>query len=253
MRIAHLDLAPVKIAPDADETSDYVFPGTSEGDPVTIPDYLRDVYTWAYINPLSVRFLDHSWIVNAVLWGNNRCLQQALFAELKPGWHVLQACCVYGDLSTKLARILGHTGQLEVIDVAPVQVANCRRKFVDVPQATVRLADAAQPGGGPYDAVVSFFLLHEMPDDYKRTVVDALLAGLAPGGRVIFIDYHKPNAWQPLKWITRLVFHFLEPFAMSLWRYEIADFASHAEQYTWRTETYFGGLFQKVVARREPL
>ena len=66
------------------------------------------------------------------------------------------------------------------------------------------------------------------------------------------MDYHEPHWAHPLKLIPALVFVMLEPFAMSLWRHEIKDFASHAEQYSWRTETYFGGLFQKVVAQRGP-
>ncbi len=152
-----------------------------------------------------------------------------------------------------LARRLGLEGHLEAIDVAPIQVEHCRRKLAGFPWARVRRADARDPGGGPYDGVCSYFLLHEMPDDYKRAVVDALLASVAPGGKVVFIDYHRPHWAHPLKWVTALVFAMLEPFAKSLWRHEIRDFASDAEQYAWRTETYFGGLFQKVVAQREPL
>ncbi|MDP2732939.1 MAG: rhodoquinone biosynthesis methyltransferase RquA, partial [Hoeflea sp.] len=135
-------------------------------------------------------------------------------------------------------------------DVAPVQVANCRRKLVDLPQATVRQADASRSGDARYDAVCCYFLIHEVPDDYKRDIADALLERVVPGGKVVFIDYHKPHWAHPLKGITSLVFDTLEPFAKSLWRREIADFARNSGQYDWRTTVYFGGLFQKVVARR---
>ena len=220
---------------------------------VEIPKYMRDVYTWAYIDPVNVRLLDHNWVVNLVLWGNKKRLQDVLFDELEPGRRVLQACCVYGDLSPKLAEFIGADGQLEVIDVSPAQLEGCYKKLKDFPQVTVRAADAANPGGGPYDDVISFFLLHEMPEDYKHAVVNSLLDSLAPGGKVIFIDYHKPHWAHPLKWVTALVFALLEPFAKSLWRHEIAGFATDPERFHWRQETYFGGLFQKVVARRKPL
>lgn len=216
---------------------------------VAIPRYLKDVYTWAYLTPLSVRLLDHSWVVNAILWGNDGRLQRAIFEELAPGRHVLQASCAYGDLSPNLAEFLGPAGQLEVIDVAPIQVENCRAKLHDIPHASVRLADAVLPGGGPYDAAVCFFLLHEVPDDTKRAVVDALLARIRPGGKVVFIDYHRPRRLHPLKWVISLVFAMLEPFARSMWRHDIADLAGDRGNYDWRTETYFGGLFQKTVAR----
>lgn len=218
---------------------------------VNIPKYLRDVYTWAYIDPVNVRLLDHNWVVNTVLWGNKNKLQRVLFDELEPGHHALLACCVYGDLSPKLAEFIGPAGRLEVIDVSPAQLESCRKKLRDFPHARVRAADAARPGGGPYDDVISFFLLHEMPDDYKHAVVNALLDSLAPGGKAIFIDYHKPHPLHPLKWITALVFGLLEPFAISLWRTPIPDFATHKDRFSWRTETYFGGLFQKTVAQRK--
>lgn len=217
---------------------------------VPIPEYLKQVYGWAYLNPLSVRLLDRPWIVNAILWGNNRRLQRALFAELEPGWRVLQTACVYGDLSHRMAQRLGPAGRLQIIDVAPVQVENCRRRLHSCPRASVHLADAAAPGGGEYDAVVCFFLLHELPDAYKRAVVDASLNRIGPGGKVVFVDYHRPVRWHPLKWITALVFAWLEPFAESLWRHRIEDYAAKAGGYDWRTETCFGGLFQKTVARR---
>jgi ubiquinone/menaquinone biosynthesis C-methylase UbiE len=225
-------------------------PGAAADALVEIPGYLREVYTWAYLNPLSVWLLDRTWVVNAILWGNNRRLQRAVFAELEPGSRVLQACCVYGDFSPELAQWLGPEGQLEVIDVAPIQLAACRRKLQDNPRVTTRRADAAAPGGGPYDAVVCFFLLHELPETYKHAVVDALLGSIAPGGKIIFIDFHKPRPAHPLKWFTAAVFALLEPFAKSLWRHSISDFATDAGRYGWRTETYFGGLFQKTIARR---
>ena len=217
--------------------------------PVEIPAYLRDVYTWAYLNPTSVRLLDRQWVVNAILWGQGRLLQRVLFEEIEPGSRVLQMACVYGDLSQGLADRLGPEGRLRIVDVAPVQVENCRRKLADYPWVSVRQADASSPGGGRYDAVACFFLLHELPDLWKRRAVDAALSHVAPGGKVVFVDYHRPAAWHPLKWITAAVFAWLEPFAASLWRHRIRDYATEPGRYDWRTETCFGGLFQKTVAR----
>lgn len=47
-----------------------------------------------------------------------------------------------------------------------------------------------------------------------------------------------------------LVFRLLEPFALGLVEREIADFASDRDAFVWRKTTYFGGLYQKVVAER---
>ncbi len=216
-----------------------------------IPAYLHDVYNWAYLNPRNVRLLDNEAVVNTLLWGNSGRLRHAVLAEISKGDQVLQAAHVYGRLIPELAKTIGRGGSLDVIDVAPLQVALCRRKLQAFPQARARIADAVHPGGNKYDVVVCFFLLHELPKAYKCAVVDALLARLSPSGKVVFIDYHAPAWWHPLRGVMRQIFARLEPFAEAMWQTKIADIASDPEPYTWRTETYFGGLYQKTVAIRK--
>ncbi len=221
----------------------------SENCAVKVPAYLKDIYGWAYLNPRGMAIFDRPWLVSIILFGNYRHLQRVFLGELEPGLKVLQAACVYGDFSQNLASFLGPRGRLDVIDVAEIQVANCKRKLKPFPHARAFVADAASPPAATYDAVSSFFLLHEMPDDYKRAVVNALLSSVRPGGKVVFVDYHKPHSANPLKGLMSLVFDALEPYAKSLWRNEIAAFANTPERFEWHRQTYFGGLYQKVVAR----
>jgi hypothetical protein len=117
----------------------------------------------------------------------------------------------------------------------------------------VRLADAATPGGGIYDSVCCFFLLHEIPDDHKRAVVDGLLAKVPPKGKAVFVDYHQTVPVHPLRMVMGMVFRWLEPYATGLIKREISDFATNREDFSWRKKTYFGGLYQKVVAVRKPV
>jgi len=227
----------------------------SEPDSPPIPDYLAKTYTWAYLRPASVALLDNTFVVSAILWGNFRRLVSAACGEFRPGQRILQSASVYGNLSARLADVVGPDGRLEVIDIAPLQVEHCRRKLDGVSHALVRHADAAAPGGDPYDAVCCFFLLHEVPDDYKHSVVDGLLASVRPGGKVVFVDYHKPARLHPLRGIMSMVFRLLEPFAFGLVDREITDFAARHREFTWSKTTYFGGLYQKVVAecRSQPV
>lgn len=221
-----------------------------EAEAPELPAYLVETYTWAYLKPSSLLLLDNTVVVTAILWGNLNRLIRVNCAEVAAGQRVLQAANVYGRYSAALADTLGPQGRLEVIDIAPVQVAHCRRKLASYPNARVRQADAAAPGGGVYDTVCCFFLLHEIPDDHKRRVVDALLDAVPPGGKVVFTDYHQAAAWHPLRWPMNTVFRLLEPFAFGLIEREISDFASDPDAFVWRKTTYFGGLYQKVVAER---
>jgi len=215
-----------------------------------VPAFLRDTYTWAYLTPTSLAVFDHPLIVDLILWGQHDHLESLVLDEMAPGQRVLQAACVYGEFSTHLAKFLGPDGRLDVVDVAPIQAENSRRKLAPMANSRVRIADAADPGGGDYDTVVSFLLLHEVPDDYKRRVIDGLLARIGDKGRVVFIDYHKPVWWHPLKPLMSLIFDIAEPFAKGLWHKEILQFASSPDEFVWRKETCFGGLYQKVVVGR---
>lgn len=218
-----------------------------DADPA-IPQYLRDTYTWAYLNPRNVKLLDRELVVATILWWQHRKLERMALAEIDPGSRVLQTACVYGDFSPVLARHIGKDGTLEVVDVAKVQVDSCAAKLRDYPFASVRQLDVLDLGDGEYDAVCCYFLMHEVPDDYKRGLVDVVLNNIGPDGKAVFVDYHKPHWANPLKPVMSLVFDTLEPFAKGLWRQDIRDFSSKPEKFLWRKESFFGGLYQKVVA-----
>jgi len=215
-----------------------------------IPAYLQDTYYWCYISPRNVKLLDREIVVRTILWQQHRKLQKLAFAEIQPGQSVLQAASVYGSFAPNLAAHVGPEGSLDVVDVARVQVNSVTRKLQDYPNATVHHANIVDFSKKPFDVVCCYFLLHEVPDEYKYKIVDQLLKKVNPGGKVVFVDYHKPRWWHPLKLITSIVFDTLEPFAKSLWRNEIKSFAREADRFQWRQETIFAGLFQKVVATR---
>jgi len=220
------------------------------GNAPRIPDYLQKTYRWAYLDARNASYLDHEVVVKTILWRQHRRLEQAAFAEIEPGQHVLQSACVYGNFSRALIEHIGPEGRLEVVDVAEVQVRNCRHKLAAYGNASVRHQDVLHLRGESADVVCCYFLMHELPDDYKHEVATVLLNSVRPGGKVVFVDYHKPHWAHPLKIVTSLVFDTLEPYAKGLWRKEIAAFTGNDARFAWRKETYFGGLYQKVVATR---
>ncbi|HPE71490.1 MAG TPA: methyltransferase domain-containing protein, partial [Candidatus Competibacter sp.] len=100
-----------------------------------------------------------------------------------------------------------------------------------------------------YDCVVLFFLLHEQPEEVRAQTVAQALRVVKPGGKVIFVDYHRPQLSNPFRYVMVPILTTLEPFAMDLWRKEIAEWIpeERARTATVKKETFFGGLYQKVV------
>ena len=215
-----------------------------------LPDYLRRTYSWAYLNPRTLPLLDRAPVVSAILWGNAGRLMRWAVAQFRPGQRVLQAACVYGDFSPMLAHRVGERGALVIRDVAPIQIANVRRKLAACPWVDAGVADLTHPVAGSFDGVCCFFLLHEVPAAERRRIVANLLAAVAPGGRAVFVDYHRTVRWHPLAPVMGLVFRALEPYALSLLDTPIASLAAAADEFDWETQTWFGGLYQLVVATR---
>ena len=216
----------------------------------SIPQYIRAWYDWAYLDRRNARLLDHEAVVTAILFGNSSRLRRAVLSEIAPGQSVLQVAHVYGNLIPQIAGRLGPDGRLDVIDIVPLQAARCRHKLHGFPGAHVRVADASEPGEAVYDVVNCYFLLHEVPDDRKSAIVNALLRRVGPGGRVVFVDYHRPARGHPLRGFYRRLFERVEPYALAMWNREIREYATDASAFDWQKQTMFGGVFQKIVARR---
>jgi ubiquinone/menaquinone biosynthesis C-methylase UbiE len=218
-----------------------------------LPAYLRDVYRWAYLTPWLAGYLDRQIVVQAILWGNAQRLIGDVLAEIKPGDRVFQPAAVYGDFSRQVADRIGPHGRLHVRDIAPLQVELTRRKLADRPQALVSHGDAAEPDPDEQsaDVVACFFLLHEVPDEVKLLITRSMLQLVAPGGKAVFVDYHRPNRFHPLKPVMRRIFAWLEPFASSMWVRDIRDLGGpRGSKFRWRKRTRFGSMYQIVVAER---
>lgn len=218
-----------------------------------IPRYLARTYHWAYLSHRTLPWLDREWVVSAILWGNARRLMRAAVSEFRPGQRLLQAACVYGPFSRLLAEQVGEGGALDVVDVAPIQVANVTRKLAGLPQAKAHLGDLAAPDCVPeeaYEAVCCFFLLHEVPPLERACIVNNLLGAVQPGGKIVFVDYHRTRPWHPLRPIMAQVFRWLEPFAPSLLDADISALSPRGAAFEWTKTTCFGGLYQKLVGVR---
>ncbi|MEO5365078.1 MAG: rhodoquinone biosynthesis methyltransferase RquA [Magnetococcus sp. WYHC-3] len=220
-----------------------------------IPDYLEETYWWAYLHPRGVRFFERQWIVNLILWGNFAHLRDQALAEFGASLQgrTLQVACVYGDFTAQLASRLAPGAHLDVVDVAPVQLENLARKLGPASRVRAHRQDSTALGfaDGLFDQVVVFFLLHEQPAAARLATVREAVRVLRPGGKLVFVDYHRPAPWHPLRFVMSPLLRLLEPFAMDLWQGEIAHWLPpHLvgdPGLRLHKQLYFGGLYQKVV------
>lgn len=222
---------------------------------VAIPEYLEKTYWWAYLDPRAVRFFERQWLVNLILWGNFAKLRDLALDELgQPiNQRVLQVACVYGDFTEKLAQRLGPQGSLDVIDVAPIQIRNLDTKLVSKRGVKAHLQDSSHLlfADASFETVVLFFLLHEQPAEVRRKTIAEALRVTRPGGKVVFVDYHRPVLASPFRYMMVPILGTLEPFAMDLWRGDIADWLpADCQPARIDKQTYFGDLYQKVVVTR---
>jgi ubiquinone/menaquinone biosynthesis C-methylase UbiE len=225
-------------------------------DEQVVPDYLRAHYWWAYIHPKAVKVFERQWLVNLILWGNYPRLRDAALAELgesMPG-RTLQVACVYGDLTSRLClQAAAGGGTIDIIDVLPIQLANLRSKLPNDAPARLLPMDSTMMGvpNASYDRALLFFLLHEQPAPCRKRTLSEVLRVVKPGGKILIVDYAMPRWWHPLRYLWRPLLARLEPFALDLWRQEIADWLpAVSSNRTLRKASYFGGLYQKVVVTK---
>lgn len=220
-----------------------------------IPAYLDTYYWWAYVHPQAVRVFERQWLANIILWGNYARLRDAALAEFDTALtgRTLQVACAYGDLTTRLCeRLPASGGTLDVVDVLPIQIENLRRKLPAATPARLMAMDASKLdfADAQYDRALLFFLLHEQPREVRERTLSEVWRVVKPGGHIVIVDYALPDRCNPLRYLFRPVLAALEPFALDLWKHEIAAWLPPAARRALRKESYFGGLYQKIVISR---
>ena len=242
--------------PSLEATLDGHSPVAADAPP--IPNYLEQVYWWAYVHPNAVNVFEREWLVNAILFGNYGRLRDSALAELgdaqgRVQGRTLQVACVYGNLTPRLCSRMAADARLDVVDILPVQLDNLRRKLAPDARVPLKRGDASSLDApdASYDQVLSFFLLHEMPEAVRRGTLREAMRVLKPGGKLVIVDYARPARLHPVRPLMHQIFKHLEPYAFDLWAHEIVHFMpadmapASVERRTW-----FGGLYQKLVITR---
>ena len=222
---------------------------------ITVPAYLQKIYWWAYVHPNAVKVFEREWLVNLILFGNYRRLRDLALADLaeQPEGRTLQVACVYGDLTPRLNKALGGKGELNVIDVLPIQLENLKRKLPAGSGVKLWQRDSSALGfaNESFDQVLVFFLLHEQPDAVRRRTLAEACRVVKPGGKIVIVDYHRPSNWNPLSLPLQALLRKLEPYAHDLFSNELESFLPEDVKFAgMQKDLFYGGLYQKLVLTR---
>ena len=227
----------------------------TQSEDLAIPSYLSKTYWWAYVHPRAVYLFERQWLVNVILWGNFARLRDVALNALgaSPGGRTLQIACVYGDLTARLIAQLGADARLDVVDILPIQLQSLARKLANPNAATLICGNSAslQFATGTYDRALLFFLLHEQPEDIRRHTLSEALRVVKPGGQIVIVDYHRPRSLHPLYLPMAAILGLLEPFALDLWRHDVARWLPPDRPVAAISKrTFFGGLYQLTTITR---
>ncbi len=108
---------------------------------------------------------------------------------LKGGENVLEFGPGSGKMSKYLARALPR-GHLTIVDLSRVWIGVVQKKMVKYPN--VRIYQGKITGlpiaDGAFDVVVASFVIHDVDEEERQKVVDALAAKVKKGGRMLVRD-----------------------------------------------------------------
>lgn len=219
-----------------------------------IPHYLKATYWWAYIHPAGVSFFERQWLVSLILWGNYRKLCDAVLNSYghSLSGKTLQIACAYGNLTPRLADIVGEGASLDVIDILPIQLNNLCHKLPKDNRVMLHCMDstALTFPDQHFDQALLFFLLHEQPLDVRKKTLAEAVRVVRSGGTLTIVDYAGPSRFNPMRYIMSPVLALLEPYARDLWREELMCWLPQdVSVKLLNKKVYFGGLYQLVTLK----
>ena len=217
---------------------------------VKTPAYVKEIYGPIYENIKVSRFLDDERIVTLMTFWQQNKLVADLVNEISTNSKVLQIGCTFGKQIEAVADKIGAYGKYTIVDVCEKQLERCKSKLI-YQKIDFQSYDGSKPFSEKYDTVICYMLLHELPPTTKSKVINNVLNCVEEGGKVIFVDYHNPSKWNVLRYIIKPFNRLYQPFAESMWKQGIESYATYKEHFLWRKKTYFGKMYQKMVAVRQ--
>lgn len=211
-----------------------------------------------YSNMRLIKMVDFQPIISAILLFQYRRLVSKIVAELGQldlkDKKVLITSCAFGNVIPRVvkAAVQGGAERVLIADLIRNELIRAESKLGEFPGKVELLQDnatAMQQPDGVVAANVIFFLLHELPHHLKGQALNEAGRMLAPGGRLLLAEFHRPDSWvlRALSWTYFKVF---EPLGLALW--DTHDPLVFLQDSGWKCErtTYFHGNFQIITATK---
>ena len=131
--------------------------------------------------------------------GRERAFRERLIslAGLQPGNSILDIGCGTGTLAIAATRHVGPAGSVHGIDASLQMIARARRKAAKTGSPAVFQIAAAESlpfPDGRFDVVLSTLMLHHLPRNARQQSATEIRRVLKPGGRVLAVDFGRPQA-----------------------------------------------------------
>lgn len=207
-----------------------------------------------------IKLVDWQPIISAILLFQYHRLVSRIVDELARmdlrGRQVLITSCAFGNVIPRVVRAAVDAGAERVLiaDIIGNELVHARGKLGALADRVMLLeqdATALRIADGAVAANVVFFLLHELPHPMKTRALEEAGRTLAPGGKLLLAEFHRPRPWvlRALSWTYFKVF---EPLGLALWStHDPLDALARMGRWRCERSTYFHGNFQVVTATRD--
>lgn len=212
-----------------------------------------------YSNMWLIKLVDFQPVIAAILLFQYDRLVSRIVAEIGRSpmvpMRVLVTSCAFGNVIPRVVRASVDAGanRIVIADLIPNELIHARSKLaadVEGLEFTVENAISLKEQDGSMDINVMFFLLHELPHPMKIQALREAGRVLAPGGKLLLAEFHRPQFWG-LRMLSWLYFKTFEPLGLALWTtHDPVHCLEEIGGWTCERSTCLYGNFQVVVATR---
>lgn len=150
----------------------------------------------------TMHWLGAEWLIRDEREREERCSLMLTSLDIKPGMTVCDMGCGNGFYTVQLAKMVGPKGKVFAVDIQPEML-----KFLGDRAKKAKVANRIEPvlgelwdpklPEGKLDLILLVDVYHEF--SHPEHMLDAMRKSLAPGGRVVLVEYRGEDPEVPIK------------------------------------------------------